>query len=703
MMFEKDRVFFDKFVDLFKENKMFRNIMNSTPNFIANSVNLKQECLNTDVLKNAIYSLAKGDDYKMKELKLEAELIVDEINHQQSYNTLVMLSAISRKFLSNMYRHVYINHGGLENVKNLILEKSPVVFLPTHRSYMDFIILTLVFFQFGINPPTIAATLDFQKMFYFGKLLKKCGAFYIRRNSSNNVLYTTILHVYIQQLLTSSKNHPLQFFIEGTRSRTGKSYYPKNGLLWSILQTFLRADVYDIKFVPISISFDVILEENLHVQELLGIPKPAETTSHFMKALSVINGDHGNIYINFGNVLSVREMANERINRLTTVRNSWNRNHSHYPQEGIEKMFLDFVAFKVCHSQQQFHVIPFTSLVSLLFLTNINCNDRVVYDESFMIKLAKLIRFLNACGAITFGGSFSTLHDKLVRQSILYLDGIISIENESLQLNWSHIQVQQNKTVASPIVKSPNLFKKSIAILRLINHLNCSIYFIAYKSLVLNIFQGLSKNKTLNISFNSLNVYYALMQKLFHLEFLIPDHLKETIQFLTEQGVVQKCDSLEDIFILPMHVEKLKTHFQIHCNDISCENYSWKLQISHLFNIVVNTMQSYLIAYWFYFQVLKYQTDQFNQSKFIKTIQTYLIEYCSNGTETYTAYSALSKKTIQNFIKSITKLKIIENCDNIQFKILNPHLIQNYIMTLEQVSLIPHNLYIFTQSFKKNE
>jgi glycerone phosphate O-acyltransferase/fatty acyl-CoA reductase len=64
-------------------------------------------------------------------------------------------------------------------------------------------------------------------------LLRKSGAFFIKRNQKKHKeLYRAIMTEYISQLLGSG--HYIEFFIEGTRSRTGKMLAPKFGILSTV-------------------------------------------------------------------------------------------------------------------------------------------------------------------------------------------------------------------------------------------------------------------------------------------------------------------------------------------------------------------------------------------------------------------------------------------------------------------------------------
>lgn len=65
----------------------------------------------------------------------------------------------------------------------------------------------------------------------------------------------------------------LEFFVEGTRSRTMKALWPKLGLLTMSLECFFKGELYNVQVVPVAISYEKPLEEQLFVYELLGIPK----------------------------------------------------------------------------------------------------------------------------------------------------------------------------------------------------------------------------------------------------------------------------------------------------------------------------------------------------------------------------------------------------------------------------------------------
>ena len=111
-----------------------------------------------------------------------------------------------------------------------------------------------------------------------GEMLRKSGAFFIRRRFGDDVLYWALISEYVK-IAVMEGGHPFEMFIEGTRSRSAKSIKPKVGLLSSVLELVANCEIPDVLILPISMSYDRTLEETLYAHELLGKPKPKESTN----------------------------------------------------------------------------------------------------------------------------------------------------------------------------------------------------------------------------------------------------------------------------------------------------------------------------------------------------------------------------------------------------------------------------------------
>jgi 1-acyl-sn-glycerol-3-phosphate acyltransferase len=142
-----------------------------------------------------------------------------------------------------------------------------VVIVPTHRSYMDFLLAPLLFFsrpELGVRPPRIAAAEEFSKIPVLGRVFERAGAFYIKRGLGRA---NASLNAKIQRLVDDSET--LMFFIEGKRSRDRRFLSPKTGLLRSLATTSQR-----FVLLPVAISYDRVPEEDALLAELRSGDKP---------------------------------------------------------------------------------------------------------------------------------------------------------------------------------------------------------------------------------------------------------------------------------------------------------------------------------------------------------------------------------------------------------------------------------------------
>lgn len=119
--------------------------------------------------------------------------------------------------------------------------------------------------------------LDFLSMVGVGALLRKTGAFFMRRSFATDKLYWHVFKEYMRSLV-NVYHTGVEFFIEGTRSRSFKALTPKLGLLSMALEPLFMGEVPDITIIPIGVAYDKPLEEQLFVYEMLGVPKPKEST-----------------------------------------------------------------------------------------------------------------------------------------------------------------------------------------------------------------------------------------------------------------------------------------------------------------------------------------------------------------------------------------------------------------------------------------
>ena len=181
--------------------------------------------------------------------------------------------------------------------------KGPVIFCPTHRSYVDFLIISMILYSYGMEPPLICAGEDFLGMPFLGDVLRGSGAFFMRRTFRGDDLYKAIFYEYVRNL---NKNREImEFFIEGTRSRTNKILAPKYGFMSVCTRVFFDKDVEDITFVPVTLNYTKAMEADSFPGELRGEQKVKESLMRTIQGASVLFSNLGTMNVDFCEPISL--------------------------------------------------------------------------------------------------------------------------------------------------------------------------------------------------------------------------------------------------------------------------------------------------------------------------------------------------------------------------------------------------------------
>jgi glycerol-3-phosphate O-acyltransferase len=204
---------------------------------------------------------------------------------------------------NNIYDGVVVDQEGMVKIRN-ISKKMPFVIIPCHRSHIDYLLLSYVFYKHNIQLPFIAAGTN-MSFFPMGYIFRRSGAFFMRRSFKGNSLYSEVFAQYLKVLL--QEGLPLEFFIEGGRSRTGKMVMPKYGLLSMIIQAYKEGVCDDLALIPVYIGYDRVIEEKSYLKELGGAPKSAEKTVDLIKSSKVLRKRYGRVYVNIGDPIQMKD------------------------------------------------------------------------------------------------------------------------------------------------------------------------------------------------------------------------------------------------------------------------------------------------------------------------------------------------------------------------------------------------------------
>lgn len=204
---------------------------------------------------------------------------------------------------NTVYDGLSIDAEGLARIRNLS-KKMPFVIISCHRSHIDYLLLSYVFYKNNIQLPFIAAGNNLS-FFPLGYVFRRSGAFFLRRSFRGNQVYAEVFTKYMATLLREGL--PLEFFIEGGRSRTGKMVMPRYGLLSMIIQAYQEGYCENLAAVPVYIGYDRVIEERAYLNELAGSPKVPENTAEIIKTTKILRKRFGRVYINIGEPIVMKE------------------------------------------------------------------------------------------------------------------------------------------------------------------------------------------------------------------------------------------------------------------------------------------------------------------------------------------------------------------------------------------------------------
>ncbi|MBA6132512.1 MULTISPECIES: glycerol-3-phosphate 1-O-acyltransferase PlsB [Pseudomonas] len=256
--------------------------------------NLVKGLVHAPLVRQAIAEEAQRENLPLAKAEAQALRYGNEIASDYTYTAIRFLEVVLSWFWNKIYDGIKVNH--IEQVQG-IAPGHEVIYVPCHRSHIDYLLLSYLLFRNGLTPPHVAAGINLN-MPVVGNLLRRGGAFFMRRTFKGNPLYTAVFNEYLHTLFT--KGFPVEYFVEGGRSRTGRMLQPRTGMLAITLRSFLRSSRTPIVFVPVYIGYERVLEGRTYLGELRGASKKKESIFDIFKVFGALRQRFGQVSVNFG-------------------------------------------------------------------------------------------------------------------------------------------------------------------------------------------------------------------------------------------------------------------------------------------------------------------------------------------------------------------------------------------------------------------
>lgn len=327
-------------------------------------------------------SEATGQDPRRLRAKVAGTL--DHIAAQFSFPVVRFAAWACWQIWNRIYSGIDVRDQDLDRIRSAI-RAGPAVLVPCHRSHLDYLLISSLLFERDIGIPHIVAGENLS-FFPLGPFFRRCGAFFIKRSFSGDRVFPVVFARYIKELLRLEV--PLEFFIEGGRSRTGKLLPPKTGVLAMVLDgaADLRED-HELSFVPIYVGYEQIAEERAYARELAGVKKERENVGQVVRATTVLGQRYGKVYLRVGEPLVASSLVDRK----------------RWPALGRAQRDEVLLAFgeRILHRINKEAVALPTSVVALALLAH---PRRGVRHEELRARVARIRKFLAAAEVHEGGG-----------------------------------------------------------------------------------------------------------------------------------------------------------------------------------------------------------------------------------------------------------------------------------------------------------
>ncbi len=321
--------------------------------------NLVDKLIYSPAIKHAIESESADTGTSTREARSIAKGYANEMVNDYSYPIIRVFDRFLTWLWTQLYDGVEVHH--FERVRELAADYE-IIYVPSHRSHVDYLLLSYVIYKRGLSIPYVAAG-DNLDVPVLGPLLRGAVAFFIRRSFRGNALYTAVLREYMHTLIT--RNTPIEYFIEGGRSRSGRLLPPKMGMLAMTVHSQLRRTNKPVVFIPTYIGYERIMEGGTYVGELKGKQKESESLIGLLKVSRKIERIFGTVHLSFGTPLHLTEF----LTKFDVPANSLPADRTDTPFDAKATAMVDNIGVKIMQHINKAAVINPISLLSLVLLS----------------------------------------------------------------------------------------------------------------------------------------------------------------------------------------------------------------------------------------------------------------------------------------------------------------------------------------------
>lgn len=262
---------------------------------------VREEVLRSPKLRHIVADMVKHGGADQDVVARRADKMLRELSALPSPELVEAIAPIADALVQQVYTGIDVDADGLERLR-AASKRGGVVLLPSHKSHVDYLVLSYVLKKHMIELPLIASG-DNLAFFPVGAMLRRGGAFFIRRSFRGDKLYAALVDAYIRRVIKDG--WAIEFFLEGGRSRTGKLLPPQLGLLNIVVDAALELESRPLSFVPISIGYERTMEDVELVRERAGAPKEKESAKSLLAVGEALLEKYGRVSVQVGQIIDL--------------------------------------------------------------------------------------------------------------------------------------------------------------------------------------------------------------------------------------------------------------------------------------------------------------------------------------------------------------------------------------------------------------
>lgn len=312
----------------------------------------------------------------------EMERHYDRIAARFNWRIIRLFDVLLRPLWTKVFSGVDVREEDLERIRSAMRDGTPVL-VPCHKSHFDYILVTWVLYNHDMTVPHVVAGMNLA-VWPISTVLRWCGGFFIERSFGDDPVFPAVFGRYLREMVR--QEYPMEFFIEGGRTRSGKLMSPRLGVLGMVLDAAeVRPSGREVTLLPVALAYEQVAEERVYAAELGGEPKRAESFGELLRARSVFKRRYGRVYLRVGEPVSCSELVDG-----TDDTPAWSDR-----TDDQQKDTLAQLGDRIVHRIGASMVVLPTSLVALAALAH---HRRALSDAELRARIGRFHAFLDRAG-----------------------------------------------------------------------------------------------------------------------------------------------------------------------------------------------------------------------------------------------------------------------------------------------------------------